>query len=383
MKWIIENPYWTITIILFIDTMIIPLFRKSKTPFILGFLFSCIGKTVSPFSGPVNKELSDNYYYSKTKTDIRYSPMGNWFSLGNTKVNHADVNTFEVIDREFAQDKNHLYYKYDTIENEIDKESFRIKDYILFDKNRVYIAKDHLSYKKQDKINDANKLFIIKGADPKTFVYLDFNWAKDNKHHFYNYEPLTVDFETFDVLNNNFCRDKDTLYVIKQDGIDATSINPTTVKKINDSYIYDQEYIYDFEQWIDGQKVNQHFSFPYKDFSSVKVVEEKYLFIDEKVFYDNEEMTSIDFSSFEIMEATGYSKDKKQVYFLGKIIVDADPSTFSLFNYQLYAKDDKHVFWNGEIIENANATTFKQVGDDTFLYKDKNHKYRGGEIWKN
>jgi hypothetical protein len=171
--------------------------------------------------------------------------------------------------------------------------------------------------------------------------------------------------------------------VIKQDGIDATSINPTTVKKINDSYIYDQEYIYDFEQWIDGQKVNQHFSFPYKDFSSVKVVEEKYLFIDEKVFYDNEEMTSIDFSSFEIMEATGYSKDKKQVYFLGKIIVDADPSTFSLFNYQLYAKDNKHVFWNGEIIENADVATFKQVGDDTFLYKDKNHKYRGGEIWKN
>ncbi|RLK02522.1 hypothetical protein C8N27_1664 [Tenacibaculum discolor] len=41
--------------------------------------------TNHPFAGPVDKSISDSYYYSKSKRNICYSPMGNWFELGKEK----------------------------------------------------------------------------------------------------------------------------------------------------------------------------------------------------------------------------------------------------------------------------------------------------------
>ena len=65
------------------------------------------------FSGAVDEDKSDSYYYSYDKQQIRYSPMGNWFELGNTLIEGADVETFEVLARDFAKDKNNIYFSKD------------------------------------------------------------------------------------------------------------------------------------------------------------------------------------------------------------------------------------------------------------------------------
>ena len=83
------------------------------------------------FSGPVNKELSDSYYYSYNTKKIRYSPMGNWFSLGNSLIEQADVDTFEVLSRDFARDKNHIYFRSDIISNQVAYATFEVIEHLL------------------------------------------------------------------------------------------------------------------------------------------------------------------------------------------------------------------------------------------------------------
>jgi len=369
--------------------------EKSPLTKLILLTLSFIGQACSPFSGHVNEKLSDNYYYSKTKTEIRYSPMGNWFELGNSKIQDADVASFEVLGRDFAKDKNHIFYKEYIIDSEVDYDSFKSYDYYCTDKNHVYIPEQftqHVFYdndtiysspteKALVEKNKSRKMWIIQDADPLTYIEIDSDWAKDKSNFFYRHLPVSVDYETFKILNKSFCLDKNSVYAVKMRSLLSVTIDPTTVEKVDENYVLDKHAVYFFEEFQDSKITNKLFAHSYKNKEKIHLLNKEYLQIDESILYENVALDNVDVSTFQLLNPTWYAKDKKQVYCAGKVIKNADPNTFQIFENAIYAKDKKQVYCRGNIIIEADVETFgPPTKKYSFRYRDKNHIYLEDKI---
>lgn len=384
MNLITNHPYIsTIIIILILNSIIKKITRAKHSPLVKVSLFimAIISQACSPFAGPVDKSISDSYYYSKSKRNICYSPMGNWFELGNTKIN-ADVESFKVLGRDFGKDKNHLFFKTHIIDNEVDTATFYVDDdnYICFDKDNVYRALNYLPHDFTQTNQEKKHLWKVAKANPKTFQKIDSDWSKDDKHYFYNYVPIDVDYNSFTILNKSFAKDKNQVYSLKNYELLASTIDPTTTKKINSRYIADNNNIYDFQEYINGEKVDSLTSIPYQNIDNLTILEDKFLLFDNKVMYDGIIIEKADASSFQIIQFP-YSKDKNHVFYHEEVIEKADPKTFSVFETSYYSKDKNYVFVYGKLLKDADVATFEPVNKKhSLLYKDKNHTYRGDEI---
>jgi len=115
-----------------------------------------------------------------------------------------------------------------------------------------------------------------------------------------------------------------------------------------------------------------------KDFNNV------YLAIASYTDLTIEKISDSDPTTFEILEKTGFSKDKNNVYHIGQIIQNADPETFEFIGNR-YTQDKNYIFFSfsGEsnIVENADRDTFEELPEDNNIYaKDKNYVYYMGEI---
>ncbi|UXP30820.1 DKNYY domain-containing protein [Reichenbachiella agarivorans] len=369
--------------ILLLNAMVHKVSQKEHSP--LAYLFlavlSLIAQACSPFSGVVNEELSGNYYYNKRKSDIQYSPMGNWFELGNTKMN-ADVASFEVLERDFARDKNHVYFKEHAIDSELDAATIEIRDYTIFDQYHVYIPVDYMPYDLSEQIMTDKQLYVIEGADPKSYQELDRDWARDAQNWFYNYRIIAVDYDSFEIVNDNFCKDKDKVYLRKNDILLPSDIDAASCKKLDARYVVDKDFIYDFQEWKDGEQVDRLRRFSYRSLDNCRIDREDYLIFDDQVIYDGEPIKGVDQSTFFVMKGdwNSYAKDANRVYFCGKVIEGADPASFVLYKYNLYAHDKDFVYHRGEKMPMADVATFGPADKDGFIYRDKNHRYVGGEI---
>jgi len=387
MNLITNHPYISIIIIVLILNSIIKKITRAKhSPLVKMFLciMAIISQACSPFAGPVDKSISDSYYYSKSKSNICYSPMGNWFELGNTKIN-ADVKSFKVLGRDFGKDKNHLYFKTHIIDKEVDTATFYVhKDnYICFDKDHVYLTVNYSPQGVNEIHQEKKHLWKVAKANPKTFERIDNDWYKDDKHYFYNYVPVDVDYNSFTILNKNFVKDKNRVYSLKIYDLLALTIDPSTTKKINNRYIADKNNIYDFQEYQNREIVDSLISIPYQNIDNLTILEDKFLLFDNNVIYDGVRITNADVSSFEVIQYP-YSKDKNHVFYHGDVIEKADPKTFSIFKKSYYSKDKNHVFVYGKLLKEADVATFGPSNKKhSLLYKDKNHTYRGDEIIKN
>ncbi|MCX2680460.1 DKNYY domain-containing protein [Galbibacter sp. EGI 63066] len=386
MNFITNHPYLSITVIVLIMNFTIKKLTRSKhSPlvYLLLFPFTVITQACSPFSGPVDESVSDSYYYSKNKKEIYYCQMGNWFELGETKLN-ADAETFKVLALDFGKDKNHLYFKENVIDEEVDVASFSVVETIGYciDKEHVYIPYDYTPYKYEYGNRRDKHLWKIEKANPKTFEKIDSDWSKDDKHYYYDYHLINVDYSSFEVLNKSFAKDKDTVYQLKNPTLLPTpAIDPATAKTLNDRYISDKNNIYDFQEYVDGERVDSLTAFSYKNLDGLKILKDEYLVLDDKVIYDGFEIGTVDIPSFQVVHES-YAKDKERVFYLGKMIENADPNTFEIFETPYFSKDKNHVYVDGKILKEADVETFGPAeGKYSLVYRDKNHKYgRGGII---
>ena len=330
-----------------------------------------------PFSGPVDEALSDNYYYNRDKSDIQYSPMGNWFELGNTKMN-ADVASFEVLGREYGKDKDKVYFKDEDITTEVDHATFRVKDYMGFDKSHVYVPQDIAHGRMSDKPMPKETMLRIEGANPATFEQIDYDWSKDDKLYFYNYRPIAVDYASFEVLNDVCSKDKSEVYFHTQDEIIPSPIDVASVRVIDDHYVADKDYIYSFKNWIEDMD-EALIKISVKDLETIKVLKHDYLLVDDKVYHDNKLMVLTDRASFKLWKDTYYAADKNHIYYSGQPM-EADVESFFVYEYQAYARDKNHAYFDGKVLEGVDLETFGPKDEDGLLFKDKNHVYRGGEV---
>lgn len=380
MNLITNHPYISLTLFILILNFIVKKVTRAKySPLTKTFLFiiSLITQACSPFAGPVDKSVSDSYYYSKSKNDIYYSCMGNWFELGKTKLN-ADVKSFEVLGLDFGKDKNHLYFKDNIVDLEVDYDTFYVdkNNYnICFDKNHVYVPFGYLPYGFEKASREKNYLWKIPKADPKTFQKIDSDWAKDGSHFFYKYNPINVDYKSFETLNKNFAKDKNRVYLLETYKLLQTLIiDAPTTKKINDRYIADKNNVYDFQDSL--------IIIPYKNINDLKIIEGKFLLFDNIVIYNGTRIENANASSFHVIQFP-YSKDENHVFYHGSIIRNADPKTFSIFKASYYSKDKNHIFYEGKLLKEADVATFGPSNKkNSLLYKDKNNIFRGNEIIK-
>ena len=101
-----------------------------------------------------------------------------------------------------------------------------------------------------------------------------------------------------------------------------------------------------------------------------------------------EEIKGADSRTFN--EKADYGKDKKNVYYEGKLIKEADVKTFEILSNEnevqnsarravcyYYAKDRKNVYYRGQIMNGADVKTFKVL--ENLNAEDKNFQYKGGE----
>ena len=294
----------------------------------------------SPLGEPVDEEKSNNHYYNNSKSKIQYSPNGNWFEVQNTTMK-ADVESFQVFNRKLSRDKNNLFFEaYKVNDHSINLSTFYVKegDYmgnLGFDENFVY------AFKKNYDQGSKSTLKIVKDVNPKTYIRTDWNWANDGKNHFYKEDKIDVDFESFKVLNEFFVKDKYHVYAKKQELFEPITAIQTSFKIIDQRvHGIDEHQVY-WKPFYENKEMGL-IAIPYKDNNEVTILNNYFLKIGDRIFYDGIEQSTIDNKSFEVIDHS-YSKDVKNVYYRNKIVEGADPLTFNKMK-----KGYKYADKNGE-----------------------------------
>ena len=167
----------------------------------------------------------NNVYYDFQKiegADIKtFEPDG--YSIGKDKkgvyykthkINGIDVNSTEVLENEFYKDKNNIYYRNKKLEN-FKPENFEVISSSLVGQNEdfYYFTEDE---------NDNTKFFLLenKNVDAETFEVLDEEYTKDKNNVYYKGKILKgADVKTFDIHYNKSdngykIKDKNKVYKI-------------------------------------------------------------------------------------------------------------------------------------------------------------------------
>jgi len=326
------------------------------------FFLAFVGYIVSLFmrvGKPVHAALSDSYYHHRWKNKIIYSPMGNWFELGYREL-EADPETFTVLSREFAKDKQQVYWK-DHVQN-IDHASFTIDEQgTPRDAQHVYYHYDY-----------GDSLYVIKNADAQTYEtykpvkqeWSYYAWGRDKHAIFLNGNKLDVDRATFTVLNATLASDSANIYIIYRDynqvgGVRAEvqvlkkAAHPGAVPRvISENYVQ-------FENTLVLSNWKVDFSIlTFDKIDSIQVIDERNVVVNGQVLVsDGERIDGVDIASLEILNRD-FIKDKQQVYYDRKKMAEADAATFTPV-YEDYSKDKTHVFYKAQILKDANPATFR------------------------
>ncbi|MEY3784065.1 MAG: hypothetical protein RLZZ230_387 [Candidatus Parcubacteria bacterium] len=270
------------------------------------------------FNKAVDQEKSDNYYFSFFKKNVHYKPMGNSFELGDTKLENADVKTFEVLSRDYAKDKNNAYYR-DILIAGADSPSFEI--ITCEGNNRNDYAKDkNMLYYGSNTFKDLD-ILSVKFTDGKCGLRLE------DDVHMYIVDPENYgEHGSCTLTESGNC----VIYPIQ---------DPQTFQVIDDGYSQDSQTGY------------------YKG-SAIK---------------GSIGTSLVSLGSF-------YAKDSSQVYYRGVKIVDADPNTFIILfspsgDMTGFAKDASRVYLDGLVFEIQDVETFSLIGAK--YTKDKNAIYFG------
>ncbi len=183
-------------------------------------------------------------------------------------------------------------------------------------------------------------------ADPETFEVLDDNYGRDKTHAFYRGDIIDgADGQSFRVFENDYAADASKVY---DSGTLLKGADPATFK------------VHSYE-----------------------------LTEDKNDFYNNGKALNVkDKSSFEILryssgENTSWGKDRYNGYYLnGTVIPNIDYATFHPIEANkpmqsgCYAADKRRVFFMGKEVPGADPATFREV--DFYIGQDKYRAYQKG-----
>ncbi|MDY7395816.1 DKNYY domain-containing protein [Aureibaculum sp. 2210JD6-5] len=302
--------------------------------------FLWVAQSCSPLGSPVDDELSKNHYYNNSKSDVIYSMNGNWFGIGKTEMN-VDAKSFKVLSEYFSKDKNQIYFMANVVKHpDVDISSFtsnttNLKHDIGVDKNSVYYV-------------EKNNLRIIPNANPKSYQKLNISWGKDRENYFYEHKKVSVDYNSFKMLNRQFSIDNDSVYVHHYGDFKSIDADVTSFKILEKSdYAFDNSRIYYF-YIADNEFGYELLEIPYILGSKMELYNKNYLRIDDKVYFMGQPVPGVAINSFKILSDV-YAKDSVHVYFNGKIISEADTKTFHIPTGEFVPEDKNGSYIGGKL----------------------------------
>ena len=354
-----------------------------------------------------NKDYYFDYYVDKSNVYLDKDNL--------EKITGADRNSFEILGYSIARDKNNVYKKGEKLGN-IDIASFKYFEngIIAKDKNRVF----YMDERKDIKNVDA-KTFERMG---ESYYFRDKNnvFALKNDYSDSNYNLVlemskNIDRSSFDILNNEFGKDKNGVYYFgeKIDGI--SSNNAKVVEELGDyDYIFqsgNDHYLVTVNEGNSYDKSDDNTKEKFKikkinglniDYDTFKYFEMYDLYKDKNNFYyhsDNDLKkikSGIDVKSAEkIIELRDFIKDKNNIYYfsdgkLEKINLKIDVNNLEYLNdgnsvFSSYLRDGKNVYFvNDEggkvkIVKNVDKNTFKVVNGN-YGVDSKNVYYLGEKL---
>ena len=354
-----------------------------------------------------NKDYYFDYYVDKSNVYLDKDNL--------EKITGADRNSFEILGYSIARDKNNVYKKGEKLGN-IDIASFKYFEngIIAKDKNRVF----YMDERKDIKNVDA-KTFERMG---ESYYFRDKNnvFALKNDYSDSNYNLVlemskNIDRSSFDILNNEFGKDKNGVYYFgeKIDGI--SSNNAKVVEELGDyDYIFqsgNDHYLVTVNEVNSYDKSDDNTKEKFKikkinglniDYDTFKYFEMYDLYKDKNNFYyhsDNDLKkikSGIDVKSAEkIIELRDFIKDKNNIYYfsdgkLEKINLKIDVNNLEYLNdgnsvFSSYLRDGKNVYFvNDEggkvkIVKNVDKNTFKVVNGN-YGVDSKNVYYLGEKL---
>jgi len=270
-----------------------------------------------------------NNYYQRDKYHVFFSSY--YWGWGSPSIiKNADAESFRIITKEYAIDKNSAYYANTTnlVENEdVDTNSFEVIDCKFSkDKNNVYLYLQSF---------DA-------AADPDTFKIINDEFSKDKNNVYYGNKSIEkADPDTFKIINDEFSKDKNNVYYGNKY---IKKANPDTFNFISHWY------------YKNGKDKNNVY------------------------FMDGSGILSNDAENFMPIDVY-YAKDSNNVFYNEEIMDKADPNTIKkCIGLFFFVKDDTNVFYKGQILEGVDAKTFEFVFKQ--FYKDKNYVYSFDAYYK-
>jgi len=309
--------------------------------------FFCLFIACSPLGNPVDVEKSDSHYYNSSKSSIQYSPMGNWFELGNTEMS-ADIASFEVFNSWLSRDKDYIFfdaYKVET--SKIDLATFvasnkvYMKD-IGYDKDYVYAFGKEIKDKKY-----YGTFTIIEEANSKTFIRTHWDWAHDGKYHYYLNKKVDAHYDSFKTINQFFAIDQNQTYVRKDKTFKPFLGDVASLQTLEgSSHMLDHENIYWLQFFTENS--NELIPIPYVNENEIELLNHYFLKIKDTIYFDGLAQQHIDAKSFEIIDHS-YAKDAAQVYYKSQIVIDADVNSFKRMENSYKYMDKNGVYIEGKL----------------------------------
>ena len=264
-------------------------------------------------------ELSENILKDK-----------NYVYFENQQIKGLDVNSFKVIyenrisePENLIKDKNGVYYidenKKTLIKfknDEIDIESFGIANKMLDDyfkdKNNVYYLENY-------------KLHELDDLDIKTYQNISMTrYKKDKNNLYYKRKKVKgVNPDDIEIIENNFIKIKNTLYKISNFGgkeaeIEPLSVDTNTFEEIDNNYYRDKKNVY-FYKYGNLQKLKN------ANVKNFKMLKENSDFGKDQsnIYYKGYKLEQVDKDGFEILDEAydgSIIKDKNSKYYHGERI---------------------------------------------------------------
>ncbi|MFB1294697.1 DKNYY domain-containing protein [Mycobacterium sp. pW049] len=219
------------------------------------------------------------------------------------QIDGADAATFEVFDRTYARDRQHVYINGHPLEG-ADAGSFQLLDRPGFakDRNRVYQHDQPIS------------------GDPANFVFLGSDLSRDSVNVYWtDGSVLSGDPQNFVIIADDdhylYAKDSGNVFV---NGTVIEGASPATFRLTEGAYAVD----------------------------------------DAAAFYFDAQIPGADVGAFRPLEGP-YAADNARVYWMGKTIPGADPATFEVLNKNFEcAADRAGAYYRNTVIATADPATF-------------------------
>lgn len=209
-------------------------------------------------------------------------------------------------------------------------------------------------------------------ADPETFEVLDDNYGRDKTHAFYRGDIIDgADGQSFRVFENDYAADASKVY---DSGKLLKGADPATFKVHSYELTEDKNDFYNNGKALNVKDKSSFEILRYSSGENTSWGKDKY-----NGYYLNGTVNpNIDYATFHPIEANKpmqsgcYAADKHRVFFMGKEVPGADPATFREVDFYI-GQDKYRTYQKGIPTRIKDYTKLTQLGrlmysDGTYIY---------------